>query len=138
MSNYHWSLNYDWRFVFPVLSLRPDERYVSFLLSLLLLLFLSNRLMPNVRDWLLLPRDTTLRLYFHWDNFNGIKLIKSGNTVKTPRFGFSYLKMQGVFTSKNKGFSSLCERKFTQSYTTSRDDITCPDKHRSQSGKLNP
>ena len=28
--------------------------------------------------------------------------------------------MQAVFTSKNKGFSHLYERKFTQSYTTSR------------------
>ena len=28
--------------------------------------------------------------------------------------------MQAVFTSKNNGFSRLCERKFTQNYTTSR------------------
>ena len=43
--------------------------------------------------------------------------------------------MQAVFTSKNKGFSRFYERKFTQSYTTLRDGITCPDKRRSQSGR---
>ena len=77
----------------------------------------------------------SLWLCFHQDNFNQIKPEKSGNTVKTPRLGFSQLKMQAVFTSKNKGFSRLYERKFTQSYTTSRDGITCPDKRCSQSGR---
>ena len=64
-----------------------------------------------------------LRLCFHQDNFNKINPEKSGNTVKTPRLGFSQLKMKAVFTSKNKGFSRLYEWKFTQSYTTSRDGI---------------
>ena len=71
---------------------------------------------------------------FHWTILTSIKLEKSGNTVKTPHLGFSLLKMQAVFTSKNKGFSCLYEQKFTKSYTTSWDGITCPDKHRGQSG----
>ena len=35
--------------------------------------------------------------------------------------------MQAVFTSKNKGFSRLYERKLTQSYTTSRDGFQSRD-----------
>ena len=54
--------------------------------------------------------------------------------MKTPVVVVSYLKMQAVFTSKNKGFSHLYDRKFKKSYTTSQDGIPCPDKYDSQSG----
>ena len=47
--------------------------------------------------------------------------------------------MPTVFTRKTNGFSCLYDRKLTQSYTTSQDGFTCPDKYRSlpkQSGKI--
>lgn len=50
-------------------------------------------------------------------------LVKVGkvnlSSLKTARLKFSKLKMQAVFTWKNKGFIS----KFPQSYTSSRDGI---------------
>lgn len=61
------------------------------------------------------------------------KAGKSENTVKTLRLGFSELKMQAVSTRKNKGISRAYDRKFTKSYITSRDGITCRDKYRRQS-----
>ena len=47
--------------------------------------------------------------------------------MKTPCLLFSELKMQAVFTRENKGLSRLYDHKFTQSYTTSGDGITCRD-----------
>ena len=43
------------------------------------------------------------------------------------------IKMHAVFTRKNKRLSRLYDRKFTPSYSTSRDGITCPGKRRSRS-----
>ena len=43
--------------------------------------------------------------------------------------------MQAVFTRKTKGLSRLYDRKFTPSYATSRDGITCPGKCRSHWNK---
>ena len=48
--------------------------------------------------------------------------------MKTVRIEFSELRMHGIFTSNNMGLSSLYDRKFTPSYITSRDGITCPRK----------
>ena len=53
--------------------------------------------------------------------------------MKTARPEFSELKMQAVFTWKNKGLSRFYDRKFPQSYATSRDGITRPGKYRRQS-----
>ena len=53
--------------------------------------------------------------------------------MKTARPKFSELKMQAVFSWKNKGLSRFYDQKFPQSYATSRDGITRPDKCRSQS-----
>ena len=44
--------------------------------------------------------------------------------------------MPTVFTRKNHGFSRLYDRKLTQSYTTSQDGLTCPDKFHSQSHRV--
>ena len=66
-----------------------------------------------------------LWLRFHQDNFDQIKLDKCGNAVKTLCVQFSELKIQAVFTRKTKGLSRLHDQKFTPSYTTSRDGITC-------------
>ena len=58
---------------------------------------------------------------------------KSRSTVKTARPKFSELKMQAVFSWKNKGLSRFYDQKFPQSYATSRDGITRPNNCRSQS-----
>ena len=44
--------------------------------------------------------------------------------------------MPTVFTRKNNEFSCLYDRKLMQSYTTSQDGLTCPDKYRSQSHRV--
>ena len=49
--------------------------------------------------------------------------------MKTALPMLSELKMQAVFTRKNKGLSRLYDRKFTPSCTTSRDGINRPDKN---------
>ena len=78
--------------------------------------------------WIAYTQDLLFNLNIT-DSYNYL----SGNTVKTLRSEFSELKMQAVFTRKNKRLSRLYDRKFTPSYTTSRDGITCPVKSRSHS-----
>ena len=56
--------------------------------------------------------------------------------MKTLCLVLSELKMPTVFTRKNNEFSCLYDRKLMQSYTTSQDGLTCPDKYRSQSHRV--
>ena len=44
--------------------------------------------------------------------------------------------MPTVFTGKNNGFSRFYDTKLTQSYTISQDGLTCPDKNRNQSHRV--
>ena len=52
--------------------------------------------------------------------------------MKTPHHVFSHLKMQAVFTSKNKGFSRLYGPKFNQSEMVYIYNVTCPDQEMPQ------
>lgn len=64
------------------------------------------------------------------------QLHKARKVQKYSENASSYvieINMLTVFMNKNKEFSRIYDWKITQSQTTSRDVITCPNKYRSQS-----
>ena len=75
--------------------------------------------------------EKTQPIVFPVDKFDQLKSEEAGSRVKTARPKFNELKMQAVFTRKNR-LSDFYVRKFLPSYTTSRDGIARNDKCRSQ------
>lgn len=125
-----------------VLPLQPSQKsFLKKLQSLKLLKFFRRILTARksvkvLLTWTLAmvsclrkPRFERSWLCFHWGRFDQLKSKKSESIVKTAR---PKLKMQAVFTRKNKGLSRLYDRKFPQSYLTSWDGIARPDKCHSQ------
>ena len=82
----------------------------------------------NPHNLKILVTWSTRKVVFSLGKFDNLKSKKSRSSEKTAHPKFSKLKMQAVFTWKNKGFTL----KFRQSYTTLRDGKTCPGKSCSQ------